>query len=159
MLIHKREICQKFKELSDWCRKLSGLIKPRPCLWKKKKKKKKVLQTPISGAGHSYTPAPKKLSVPRRDMNLMNWFPNVLKILVLCFCLFVCLFVCFLLLFLFCFRLCFCFLKRQTPALWDRGSVPGVGKARFNVATPTYATITCTAYVHVLLYNLQTKSI
>ena len=33
----------------------------------------------------------------------------------------------------------------------------GGGKARFNVATPTYATVTCTAYV--LLYNLQTKSI
>ena len=35
----------------------------------------------------------------------------------------------------------------------------GAGKARFNVATPTYATVrpTCTAYV--LLYNLQTKSI
>ena len=33
----------------------------------------------------------------------------------------------------------------------------GGGKARFNVATPTYATGTCTA--HVLLYNVQTKSI
>ena len=32
----------------------------------------------------------------------------------------------------------------------------GGGKARFNVATPTYATVS-TAYV--LLYNLQTKSI
>ena len=33
----------------------------------------------------------------------------------------------------------------------------GAGKARFNVATPTYASVTCTAYV--LLYNLQTISI
>ena len=33
----------------------------------------------------------------------------------------------------------------------------GGGKARFNVATPTNATVTCTAYV--LPYNLQTKSI
>ena len=33
----------------------------------------------------------------------------------------------------------------------------GAGKARFNVATPTNATVTCTAYV--LPYNLQTKSI
>ena len=33
----------------------------------------------------------------------------------------------------------------------------GAGKARFNVATPTYATVTCTAYV--LPYNFQTKSI
>ena len=33
----------------------------------------------------------------------------------------------------------------------------GAGKDRFNVATPTYATVTCTAYV--LLYNLQTQSI
>ena len=33
----------------------------------------------------------------------------------------------------------------------------GAGKARFNVATPTCSTVTCTAYV--LLYNLQTKSI
>ena len=37
----------------------------------------------------------------------------------------------------------------------------GVGKARFNVATPTYEartrTVTCTAYV--LPYNFQTKSI
>ena len=33
----------------------------------------------------------------------------------------------------------------------------GAGKARFNVATLTYATVTCTVYV--LLYNLQTKSI
>ena len=32
----------------------------------------------------------------------------------------------------------------------------GAGKARFNVATLTYETVTCTAYV--LLYNLQTKS-
>ena len=31
------------------------------------------------------------------------------------------------------------------------------GKARFNVATPTNVTVTCTAYV--LPYNLQTKSI
>ena len=37
--------------------------------------------------------------------------------------------------------------------VWYRGA----GKARFNVATPTYATVTCTAYV--LLYNLLTKSI
>ena len=33
----------------------------------------------------------------------------------------------------------------------------GAGKARFNVATPTNATVTCTVYV--LPYNLQTKSI
>ena len=33
----------------------------------------------------------------------------------------------------------------------------GAGKAKFNVATPTNATVTCTAYV--LPYNLQTKSI
>ena len=33
----------------------------------------------------------------------------------------------------------------------------GAGKARFNVATPTNATVTRTAYV--LPYNLQTKSI
>ena len=33
----------------------------------------------------------------------------------------------------------------------------GAGKARFNVATPTHATVTCTAYV--IPYNLQTKSI
>ena len=33
----------------------------------------------------------------------------------------------------------------------------GGGKARFNVATPTNATVTCTAYV--LPYNFQTKSI
>ena len=33
----------------------------------------------------------------------------------------------------------------------------GAGKARFNVATPTNATVTCTAYV--LPCNLQTKSI
>ena len=33
----------------------------------------------------------------------------------------------------------------------------GAGKARFNVATPTNATVTCTAYV--LPYNFQTKSI
>ena len=33
----------------------------------------------------------------------------------------------------------------------------GTGKARFNVATPTNATVTCTAYV--LPYNFQTKSI
>ena len=33
----------------------------------------------------------------------------------------------------------------------------GAGKGRFNVATPTNATVTCTAYV--LPYNLQTKSI
>ena len=36
---------------------------------------------------------------------------------------------------------------------YDRGA----GKTRFNVATPTNATVTCTAYV--LPYNLQTKSI
>ena len=36
-------------------------------------------------------------------------------------------------------------------------TVGGAGKARFNVATPTNATVTCTAYV--LPYNLQTKSI
>ena len=36
-------------------------------------------------------------------------------------------------------------------------SVRGAGKARFNVATPTNATVTCTAYV--LPYNFQTKSI
>ena len=39
------------------------------------------------------------------------------------------------------------------PSLFARGA----GKAKFNVATPTYATVTCRAYV--LLYNLQTKSI
>ena len=33
----------------------------------------------------------------------------------------------------------------------------GGGKGRFNVATPTNATVACTAYV--LPYNLQTKSI
>ena len=33
----------------------------------------------------------------------------------------------------------------------------GAGKARFNVATPTNATVRCTAYI--LPYNLQTKSI
>ena len=33
----------------------------------------------------------------------------------------------------------------------------GAGKARFNVATPTNATVTCTAYA--LPYNFQTKSI
>ena len=33
----------------------------------------------------------------------------------------------------------------------------GAGKARFNVATPTNTTVTCTAYV--LPYNFQTKSI
>ena len=33
----------------------------------------------------------------------------------------------------------------------------GGGKARFNVATPTNATVTCTAYK--LPYNLQTESI
>ena len=33
----------------------------------------------------------------------------------------------------------------------------GAGKARFNVATPTNATVTCTAYV--LPYNFQTKFI
>ena len=36
-----------------------------------------------------------------------------------------------------------------------RKSGGGAGKARFNVATPTNATVTCTAYV--LPYNLQTK--
>ena len=41
------------------------------------------------------------------------------------------------------------------PVLQFNGG--GVGKARFNVATPTNATVTCTAYV--LPYNLQTKSI
>ena len=42
---------------------------------------------------------------------------------------------------------------------WERFNflTGGAGKARFNVATPTCATVTCTAYV--LLYNLQTKSI
>ena len=33
----------------------------------------------------------------------------------------------------------------------------GAGEARFNVATPTNATVTCTAYI--LPYNLQTKFI
>ena len=37
------------------------------------------------------------------------------------------------------------------------GGGGGGGKARFNVATPTNATVTCKAYV--LPYNLQTKSI
>ena len=37
------------------------------------------------------------------------------------------------------------------------GQSRGAGKARFNVATPTNATVTCTAYV--LPYNFQTKSI
>ena len=43
--------------------------------------------------------------------------------------------------------------------VWWRMSLcfRGAGKARFNVATPTNATVTCTAYV--LPYNLQTKSI
>ena len=35
--------------------------------------------------------------------------------------------------------------------------VRGAGKARFNVATSTNATVTCTAYI--IPYNLQTKSI
>ena len=36
----------------------------------------------------------------------------------------------------------------------------GAGKARFNVATPTTATVTCTALsAYVLPYNFQTKSI
>ena len=39
----------------------------------------------------------------------------------------------------------------------NRHTRGGAGKARFNVATPTNATVTCTAYV--LPYNLQTKSI
>ena len=46
---------------------------------------------------------------------------------------------------------------RDCEACKGPGSGGGGGKARFNVATPTYATVTCTAYV--LLYNLQTKSI
>ena len=41
--------------------------------------------------------------------------------------------------------------------LWPHICCRGAGKARFNVATPTNATVTCTAYV--LPYNLQTKSI
>ena len=48
----------------------------------------------------------------------------------------------------------------SAPAQWGLrvyNDLRGAGKARFNVATPTYATVTCTAYV--LLYNLQTKSI
>ena len=36
-------------------------------------------------------------------------------------------------------------------------STGGAGKTRFNVATPTNATVTCTAYV--LPYPFQTKSI
>ena len=41
---------------------------------------------------------------------------------------------------------------------WETGERGGGGKARFNVATATYADrIHVTAYV--LLYNLQTKSI
>ena len=35
----------------------------------------------------------------------------------------------------------------------------GAGKARLNVATPTNATVTCTAYVLPIPYNFQTKSI
>ena len=35
----------------------------------------------------------------------------------------------------------------------------GAGKARFNVATPTNATVTCTVTAYVLPYNFQTKSI
>ena len=44
--------------------------------------------------------------------------------------------------------------NRFRPPLVTSG---GAGKARFNVATPTNATVTCTAYV--LPYNFQTKSI
>ena len=44
--------------------------------------------------------------------------------------------------------------SRELAPAWRRG---GGGKARFDVATPTNATVTCTAYV--LPYNLQTKSI
>ena len=48
--------------------------------------------------------------------------------------------------------------SRHRTSTWSYKCSPrGAGKARFNVATPTYATVTCTAYV--LLYNLQTKSI
>ena len=107
MLIHKREICQKFKELSDWCRKLSGLIILGP-VFEKKKKKKRFFR-PQFRAPDIPIP-PKKLSVPRRDMNLMNWFPNVLKILVLCFCLFVCLCV---------FCCCFCFVFVYVFVFWN----------------------------------------
>ena len=47
--------------------------------------------------------------------------------------------------------------NKRAADLQERGTRRGAGKARFNVATPTNATVTCTAYV--LLYNLQTKSI
>ena len=70
--------------------------------------------------------------------------------------------------FFFCFIFCFCFVLF---CFYFFGSMPGyfaladltvfasgeAGKARFNVATPTNATVTCTTYV--LPYNLQTKSI
>ena len=46
---------------------------------------------------------------------------------------------------------------RKALNLSALGSGGGAGKARFNVATPTNATVTCTAYV--LPYNFQTKSI
>ena len=50
-----------------------------------------------------------------------------------------------------------CFLEENFKKVQKIQIFRGAGKARFNVATPTYATVTCTAYV--LLYNLQTKSI
>ena len=49
---------------------------------------------------------------------------------------------------------CMCDVCREREHVLDRWR--GAGKASFNVATPTYATVTCTAYV--LLYNLQTKN-
>ena len=50
------------------------------------------------------------------------------------------------------------FLNTRIDIEWHcRGGGGGGGKARFNVATPTNATVTCTAYV--LPYNFQTKSI
>ena len=45
----------------------------------------------------------------------------------------------------------------QGDTFYTAKIVRGAGKARFNVATPTNATVTCTAYV--LPYNFQTKSI
>ena len=50
-----------------------------------------------------------------------------------------------------------CFLEERYENMQTIQIAGGAGKARFNVATPTYATVTCTAYV--LPYNFQTKSI
>ena len=50
-----------------------------------------------------------------------------------------------------------CFLEESYENVQKFLIFRGAGKARFNVATPTNATVTCTAYV--LPYNFQTKSI